>query len=150
MKREVNLTRYHITRGYTENGWSMCSTLKTEPAEWIDREECVAHFNKLGLKEPYYVSGYQIELKDAVTCTTPIEYLRREEWTMGNGQCHECGGLDPEGWPTNQIVGHKLTCQKAKAIEALGGEVFWIGPNPNINQEMLDAAIAWKNKNKDK
>jgi hypothetical protein len=54
-----------------------------------------------------------------------LKYLRADEWTMGNGQCHDCYGLKPRaGWWTD-TVGHRHDCKKAKSIEALGGKVVW-------------------------
>jgi len=54
-----------------------------------------------------------------------IKFLRSKEWTMGNGQCHECYGHKPRnGWWTD-TVGHAPTCKLAKSIETLGGKVVW-------------------------
>ena len=60
---------------------------------------------------------------------TALVYLRKHEWTTGNGQCEECAGCAPrKGWWT-ETVGHKKNCQLGKAIESLGGKVEWERPN---------------------
>ena len=57
-----------------------------------------------------------------------IEYLREKEWSMGNGQCPECGGLSKE-WLEDTIwsdVGHETECKLATALESLGEKVHWL------------------------
>ncbi len=55
-----------------------------------------------------------------------LAYLQREEWTMGNGQCHECCGLKPAVFlghpnaPTEDYLGHDKDCQHAAALADLG------------------------------
>ena len=65
---------------------------------------------------------------------TAITYLRRLEWSMGNGQCPECCGASDDGrWHGHPLyrllsdLGHKLDCALANSIEELGGEVTYRG-----------------------
>uniref|UniRef100_A0A6M3L007 Uncharacterized protein n=1 Tax=viral metagenome TaxID=1070528 RepID=A0A6M3L007_9ZZZZ len=52
------------------------------------------------------------------------------EWSMGNGQCPDCGGVRPDaGWWTN-TVGHKTDCCRAKLMESLGSCVIYEMTNP--------------------
>jgi hypothetical protein len=54
-----------------------------------------------------------------------IKYLQNKEWSMGNGQCPECGGV-PESWHghpchmTAESIGHKHDCYLAGALLELG------------------------------
>lgn len=61
-----------------------------------------------------------------------IDYLRKIEWSMGNGQCPECYGVSEKwlGHPmylTGKRIGHKLNCPLANALVELGEEVVIIG-----------------------
>lgn len=57
-----------------------------------------------------------------------ITYLRRDEWSMGNGQCPECHGLAPDArWDghvclrlSDWSAGHRAHCQLAAALQELG------------------------------
>lgn len=77
-----------------------------------------------------------------------IRFLRKDEWTMGNGQCHECCGQKPRAkWWTDK-VGHRKDCMLAMALEELGQKVTWEHENhskhrfvfekwaKNLNQEI--------------
>lgn len=61
-----------------------------------------------------------------------IKYLRAREWTMGNGQCHECCGVH-EGWHghpchmTPETIGHQPDCSLAAALTALGEKPLMLG-----------------------
>ena len=61
-----------------------------------------------------------------------IDYLRKEEWSMGNGQCPECYGA-PEsfhGHPchnTSDTIGHEADCDLALSLQELGELVVFIG-----------------------
>lgn len=61
-----------------------------------------------------------------------LEYLKNKEWSMGNGQCHECCGAH-EGWyghpcyMESESIGHEKTCSLAKAIKELGGNPLYLG-----------------------
>lgn len=61
-----------------------------------------------------------------------LDYLRKKEWSMGNGQCPECCGVH-EGWLghplylTDEGIGHKTECDLAAAIKSAGGEPLMIG-----------------------
>lgn len=53
-------------------------------------------------------------------------YLRKQEWSMGNGQCPECHACGPSwlgfgGWGTS--IGHRDNCGMAASLEALGQKV---------------------------
>lgn len=50
-----------------------------------------------------------------------LEYLRNKEWSMGNGQCPECCGCNPDANWWTQRVGHDFDCDLALAIQELGG-----------------------------
>jgi hypothetical protein len=58
-----------------------------------------------------------------------LEWLRSEEWSMGNGQCPDCHGV-PESWlghpcyPRQEMIGHRAHCPRAAAIRELGGVPF--------------------------
>lgn len=62
---------------------------------------------------------------------TALEFLRKDEWTMGNGQCPDCCGHAPGKWaphpcvPTKAHEGHKPDCGRAAAITELGGAVVY-------------------------
>lgn len=67
------------------------------------------------------------------------EFLRKDEWTMGNGQCPDCFGKAPGKWyrapggfrpahplaPTPGHEGHAPGCPRAAAIVELGGDVVY-------------------------
>lgn len=75
-----------------------------------------------------------------------LAFLRKDEWTMGNGQCHVCCGCKPRrGWWT-ETVGHERGCKLAKAIEALGGKVVWSHENHSKRRRSLEKWFrdAWK------
>lgn len=53
-------------------------------------------------------------------------FLRKQEWSMGNGQCPECHAQGPSwlgfgGW--GYEIGHKEGCGMAAALEAVGQKV---------------------------
>ena len=76
-----------------------------------------------------------------------IEYLRSREWSMGNGQCPDCGGIslawyDREVEQCRKLVelfsgkpmplllvrgpaGHKDNCCLASSLVSLGQEILW-------------------------
>lgn len=62
---------------------------------------------------------------------TTIKFLRKDEWSMGNGQCHECCGNEPGKWyphpcvPSPQHEGHAPNCDLAKALLELGQDVIF-------------------------
>lgn len=66
------------------------------------------------------------------------DYLRKREWSMGNGQCPDCCGVPPDwlGHPlheTPETIGHKLGCQLAEALADAGERVVYLGeytPDP--------------------
>lgn len=61
-----------------------------------------------------------------------LDYLLKQEWSMGNGQCPECCGV-PESWhghslyTTSDEIGHELDCELAESIKDLGGNPLMIG-----------------------
>lgn len=60
-----------------------------------------------------------------------VRYLREREWTMGNGQCHDCCGLAPgRNWWT-PTIGHTRNCKLARALDSLGELIDWEQPNPD-------------------
>ena len=76
-----------------------------------------------------------------MTTSPALRFLLRDEWTMGNGQCHECYGCKPRrGWWTD-TVGHKPTCQLALAIQSLGGKVTWERKNYSRRRRILFAHV---------
>ena len=54
-----------------------------------------------------------------------IDYLKKREWSMGNGQCPECFGV-PESWHGHpchmsaKTIGHEAGCSLAEALRAAG------------------------------
>lgn len=61
-----------------------------------------------------------------------LRYLKRKEWSMGNGQCPDCYGVSTEwlGHPlhmTPDSIGHKQGCPLAAAIAELGVAPVMIG-----------------------
>lgn len=53
------------------------------------------------------------------------EYLKNKEWSMGHGQCPECGGVPPSwhGHPchmTPDTIGHDSKCTLAEALRDAG------------------------------
>jgi hypothetical protein len=61
--------------------------------------------------------------------TLVIQFLRSREWALGNGQCRECGGLNPAIWLDHKPEqrGHRGWCELAQAIESVGGAVDYRG-----------------------
>jgi len=61
-----------------------------------------------------------------------LEYLLKQEYSMGNGQCPECYGV-PESWfphplyCTPDTLGHKPDCKLALSILELGGNPLFLG-----------------------
>lgn len=60
------------------------------------------------------------------------DYLRKREWSMGNGQCPECCGVPPSwhGHPchmTTDTIGHERDCDLAAALVAAGEVPLYIG-----------------------
>jgi len=61
-----------------------------------------------------------------------LDYLLKQEWSMGCGQCPECCGK-PESWFGNihcltaDTIGHKKDCGLAEAIKELGGNPLMMG-----------------------
>lgn len=53
------------------------------------------------------------------------EYLKKQEWSMGNGQCPECCGV-PASWHghplhmTTETIGHEENCSLAAALRDAG------------------------------
>ena len=64
--------------------------------------------------------------------SSALDYLLSKEWSMGNGQCPECGGV-PESWfphpchTTADTLGHKEDCCLAAGIKELGGSPLYLG-----------------------
>ncbi len=57
-----------------------------------------------------------------------IKYLRKKEWSMGNGQCPECCACHSgnPGWVRDcDHLGHNRSCKLAKSLVALGEKVEW-------------------------
>ena len=60
-----------------------------------------------------------------------LEFLLKDEWTMGNGQCPDCCGNKPGAWaphpcvPDKTYEGHRSDCQRALSIIELGGKVIF-------------------------
>lgn len=56
---------------------------------------------------------------------TAVEYLRKREWSMGNGQCPDCCGV-PQDWHghpchlTAETIGHAPNCPLADALRHAG------------------------------
>ncbi len=61
---------------------------------------------------------------------TATEYLRNREWSLGNGQCPDCCGLDPKPglWDGRGTVGHTPKCKLANTLRELGSEVVFERP----------------------
>jgi len=61
-----------------------------------------------------------------------LEYLKSKEWSMGNGKCPECCGVN-EGWHGHpcymdaKSIGHEKNCSLAKAINELGVNTLYLG-----------------------
>ncbi|MDY6862956.1 MAG: hypothetical protein SV062_08205 [Thermodesulfobacteriota bacterium] len=63
---------------------------------------------------------------------TALKYLKKQEWSMGNGQCPECYGVSPKwlGHPLHldsSTIGHKPGCQMAESLSSLGATPVMIG-----------------------
>ena len=61
------------------------------------------------------------------------KYLRKKEWSMGNGQCDECEGLGPDMYTLSRRVtadpssfGHEKDCKFAKMMVELGLDVQYV------------------------
>lgn len=61
-----------------------------------------------------------------------LEYLQGKEWSMGNGQCPDCGGV-PSSWYGHPLylnpknIGHKKGCKLALAISGADGVPLYQG-----------------------
>ena len=61
-----------------------------------------------------------------------IQYLKKKEWSMGNGQCPECCGV-PKNWHGHpchmeaESIGRKENCGVAKALICAGEKPLFIG-----------------------
>jgi len=56
-----------------------------------------------------------------------LAFLKKDEWTMGNGQCPTCYGLAVgHFWHHGNSLGHEPNCKRAEAIKELGGEALMI------------------------
>jgi hypothetical protein len=61
-----------------------------------------------------------------------LEFLKKEEWSMGSGQCPKCCGSN-ESWLGHPLhldskkIGHKSDCELALAIKETGGNTLFIG-----------------------
>ena len=68
-------------------------------------------------------------------------YLQRIEYSMGNGQCHECGGSKPGEWaphpwvPTKADEGHRKDCLIALALIELGCKIKYRKEPKKINPD---------------
>lgn len=56
-----------------------------------------------------------------------LDYLSKKEYSMGNGQCHECGGLKPNIFTrySKGSHGHKRGCGFARVISEAGASVVY-------------------------
>jgi len=60
-----------------------------------------------------------------------VAFLRKKEWSMGNGQCNECCGNEPGKWaphpcvPTKEHEGHYPPCPLAEALKELEESVIY-------------------------
>ncbi len=74
-----------------------------------------------------------------------LRFLRRDEWTMGNGQCPECCGLAPDGrWknhPCNHGVGHEMDCALAASIFDLGARPIYL--HSDHVERPVDTGPSW-------
>jgi hypothetical protein len=72
------------------------------------------------------------EVSSPTTMNKAIKYFRDKEWTMGNGQCHDCCGVH-EGWHGHLLhfdpkgIGHKPDCKLALALIELGEKPLMMG-----------------------
>ena len=67
-----------------------------------------------------------------MTQSTAAAYLRSKEWSLGNGQCPECGGVHQGWFPhpnflTADKIGHKPDCQLAESLRSLGESPLMLG-----------------------
>jgi hypothetical protein len=72
-------------------------------------------------------------IDDVARTRRTLAYLKKKEWSMGNGQCPECCGMNPGIWyssirphPVALTPGHEghiRGCELAEAIEEVGGVV---------------------------
>ena len=55
-----------------------------------------------------------------------VRYLRKNEWSMGNGQCPDCCGSQPGKWDFRPECkeGHKFDCLLAGALSSFGDDVY--------------------------
>ena len=61
-----------------------------------------------------------------------LDYLLKREWSVGNGQCPACFGMNPVflSYHEPSEIGHKPGCGHAAAIKALGGNPMMLGDCP--------------------
>lgn len=59
-----------------------------------------------------------------------LKYLKKREWSMGNGQCPDCCGVH-KGWLGHPLyldgteIGHEPKCSLAVAIADAGGKPLY-------------------------
>src|SRR5271167_2064177 len=70
-----------------------------------------------------------------------LAYLKKKQWSMGNGQCPDCCGV-PKSWLGHPLyldgteIGHERKCSLAAAIADAGGKPLYIGDyKPKIKYE---------------
>lgn len=61
-----------------------------------------------------------------------LNYLKKLEWSMGNGQCPECCGVPPSwyGHPCHRTygsIGHHKGCKLAASLKELGDSPLMMG-----------------------
>lgn len=61
-----------------------------------------------------------------------VEYLKKQEWSMGNGQCPECCGVSSKwlGHPLHldsSTIGHKSSCGMAASLASLNVSPIMLG-----------------------
>lgn len=67
-----------------------------------------------------------------LSCKDRLAQLRQKEWSIGNGQCPVCGGVN-EAWHGHPLytdpgkIGHRTKCHLAADIKQLGETPLYIG-----------------------
>ncbi len=81
------------------------------------------------------------------------QYLKKLQWSMGNGQCPECFGLKPFTFEryTRRSHGHKQGCLLAKSMQAAGFKIIYRSQEHQFNKrsgfyKMFEIPLKTRNK----
>jgi len=91
---------------------------------------CMCHIVSSQQHTEMLTERRQKELGESVNLKRQaLDFLKRAEWSVGNGQCPQCMGLSPNFFdratdtPPFAKTGHKQNCAHAELIQFIRGKV---------------------------